>query len=76
MRSSLDVDVRPKLARMTEHYRGLIGSIGENPEREGLVDTPSRAAKAMMFFTKGYEDSVRRYIFLPSADYKVVCRRP
>ena len=35
-------------------------AIGENPAREGLLDTPHRAAKAMMFFTKGYEDSVSK----------------
>ena len=38
--------------------RGMLTAIGENPAREGLLDTPNRAAKAMMFFTKGYEDSV------------------
>ena len=33
--------------------------MGEDPNREGLVDTPNRAAKAIMFFTKGYEENVR-----------------
>ena len=37
---------------MAESYRNLLVNIGENPDREGLVDTPMRAAKAMMFFTK------------------------
>ena len=36
----------------------MLTAIGENPAREGLLDAPNRAAKAMMFFTKGYEDSV------------------
>ena len=40
------------------NFRGMLTAIGENPAREGLLDTPNRAAKAMMFFTKGYEDSV------------------
>ena len=39
---------------MAENYRNLLVNIGENPDREGLVDTPMRAAKAMMFFTKVY----------------------
>ncbi|EFE39368.1 GTP cyclohydrolase I, putative [Trichophyton verrucosum HKI 0517] len=30
-----------------------------NPEREGLLETPERYAKALMFFTKGYEENVR-----------------
>ena len=35
------------------HYGEILKMIGENPEREGLLDTPKRAAKALMFFTKG-----------------------
>ena len=34
-------------------------SVGEDPEREGLHQTPDRYAKAMMFFTKGYEENLR-----------------
>ncbi len=33
-------------------------SLGEDPSREGLATTPERAASAMLFFTKGYEESV------------------
>lgn len=40
------------LDKMADSYRGLLKAIGENPEREGLIDTPKRAAKALMFFTK------------------------
>ena len=36
------------------HYREIIKLIGEDPEREGLVDTPQRAAKALMAVTSGY----------------------
>ena len=58
--------------------RGMLTAIGENPAREGLLDTPHRAAKAMMFFTKGYEDSVSKtevqgdtsHCFLGSLDDK------
>jgi len=32
--------------------------LGEDPEREGLLDTPMRAAKAMTFYTKGYDDTI------------------
>ena len=43
---------KDNLNAMAENYRNLLVNIGENPDREGLVDTPMRAAKAMMFFTK------------------------
>lgn len=43
---------------MVNAYRGLLASCGENPEREGLLKTPERAAKAFLFFTKGYEEKV------------------
>lgn len=37
-------------------FRELIDFIGEDPDREGLRDTPRRAANAIEFLTKGYRD--------------------
>lgn len=46
--------------RIAEHYREILGLTEENPDRQGLRDTPMRAAKAMQFLTKGYaEDPVK-----------------
>lgn len=42
-----------QLEKMSTYYKAILTSIGENPEREGLRDTPLRAAKAFNFFTKG-----------------------
>lgn len=53
---------KDNLNSMAENYRNLLVNIGENPDREGLIDTPMRAAKAMMFFTKGYEDNVKNAV--------------
>jgi GTP cyclohydrolase I len=43
---------------MEEQFRAIIEAIGENPEREGLLRTPQRAAKAMEFLTQGYEQDI------------------
>jgi len=36
-------------------YRTMLGCIGEDPTRQGLLKTPERAAKAFKYFTKGYD---------------------
>ena len=46
------------LVAVAEHYKAILRLLGEDPEREGLLDTPMRAAKAMMYFTKGYDDTI------------------
>ena len=43
-------------------YRAVLKQVGEDPNREGLLDTPMRAAKAMMFFTKGYTETVQEVV--------------
>jgi GTP cyclohydrolase I len=37
-------------------YTGIINDLGEDPTREGLIQTPNRVAKAMQFLTKGYKE--------------------
>jgi len=39
---------------LSEHYTWILGLIGENPQREGLIKTPERVAKALQFLTHGY----------------------
>ena len=43
---------------LTEFYRGVIESIGEDPSRDGLLGTPERAARAISFLTQGYRQNV------------------
>lgn len=47
---------------LANHYREIIAGLGENPEREGLRDTPKRAAKAMQFLTRGYSQSLEELV--------------
>lgn len=53
---------------MELHYAKLIKEAGEDPTREGLLKTPQRAAKALKFLTKGYEQDAAE--ILRSAMFK------
>ncbi|MGM8850240.1 GTP cyclohydrolase I FolE [Salinicola sp. V024] len=48
--------------QLAGHYHGILEKLGEDPEREGLRDTPMRAAKAMQFLTQGYHQSLEQLI--------------
>ena len=39
------------------HVRAILELLGEDPEREGLIKTPERVAKAWQFLTQGYEQN-------------------
>ncbi len=41
--------------KLSDHYSEIISSLGEDVQREGLVKTPLRVAKAMQFLTQGYQ---------------------
>jgi len=43
------------VAGISSHYGAILDKIGENKEREGLMKTPERAAKALQFLTHGYD---------------------
>jgi GTP cyclohydrolase IA len=47
---------------MENEYRKIIQAIGENPDREGLLKTPARAAEAMAYLTQGYREKVDEVI--------------
>ena len=47
---------------LESNYRQIIEAIGEDVEREGLTDTPKRAAKAMEFLTQGYRQDLDKII--------------
>ncbi|KAI3384092.1 hypothetical protein SNEBB_006445 [Seison nebaliae] len=59
-------------------YKDILYAVGENADREGLKRTPIRAAEAILFFTKGYEericDVVNGAIFHEDCDNMVVVK--
>lgn len=44
------------------NYKNVLSLLGENPEREGLLKTPERVAKAMQFLTQGYNQDAKEII--------------
>jgi GTP cyclohydrolase IA len=66
------------IQKMTDAYRTILVALGENPHREGLVDTPKRAAKAMDFITGGYrqslDDLINGAVFTSDTDEMVIVR--
>ncbi|MBF0478203.1 MAG: GTP cyclohydrolase I FolE [Candidatus Omnitrophica bacterium] len=47
-----------ELKKLEQLYQEILLSVGEDPQREGLVRTPHRAAKAINFLTKGYGENL------------------
>ena len=62
--------------KAASHYKKLITEVGENPDRDGLLDTPMRAAKALQFLTRGYgqslEEVVNNAVFETTNDQMVI----
>lgn len=44
-----------RTASLIKNYKEAIAQLGEDPEREGLIKTPERIAKAMQYMTQGYQ---------------------
>ncbi|WP_375640367.1 MULTISPECIES: GTP cyclohydrolase I FolE [unclassified Bartonella] len=57
--TNLSEEKRPSIEKVEEAIRTLLLWIGENPNREGLLDTPKRIAKAYRELFNGYSQSVK-----------------
>lgn len=55
-------DAKAREARIASAVTTILTELGEDVEREGLLETPERYARAMLYFTKGYEDNIRDVI--------------
>lgn len=71
MSDSLNTDIK-------DAYLKIIQQVGENPDREGLLDTPKRAAKAMQYLTQGYQQTLdevtNNAVFASESEEMVVVR--
>jgi GTP cyclohydrolase I len=58
--AALSTQAQPRVseAEMRQAVRTLLIGLGEDPDREGLLDTPKRVVKALKFLTSGYNQSL------------------
>jgi GTP cyclohydrolase I len=68
------MDIEP----IKNHYAGIIRGLGEDPNREGLAKTPERAAKAMAYLCRGYQQDldhvVNGAVFASNADDMIIVK--
>jgi len=57
-RRTISHGVYMQIDQIQAHYAGIIGGLGENLDREGLIKTPERAAKAMAYLCHGYDQDL------------------
>lgn len=63
MKSKAVVKVmKPNGPTVAERMKEVLEMLGEDPSREGLVDTPERYEKAMRYLTRGYEESLEQIV--------------
>lgn len=71
-------EAKAREQRIAGAVRTILHELGEDTDREGLLETPERYARAMLFFTKGYEDNVKdvikRAVFEEDHDEMVIVR--
>jgi GTP cyclohydrolase IA len=68
----------PNLAKMQALVRDLLVELGEDPDREGLLKTPERVAKALAFLTHGYrtrlDEVINQALFTQTTSSMVIVK--
>ena len=62
MNDNFNIDTLPLTDEIKSNFSNIINLLGEDTAREGLEKTPMRAAKAMKFLTKGYEEDPKQIL--------------
>jgi GTP cyclohydrolase IA len=69
---------RMRLAELEPHVRAILEAVGEDPNRDGLLKTPFRVARAFEHFTRGYQQDPREIIhgalFVEDYSEMILCR--
>ena len=67
-----------EINRIQSHFAGIIGGLGEDLDREGLIKTPERAAKAIAYLCRGYDQDldsvVNQAVFASDNDDMVIVK--
>jgi len=58
----MDLKQEPPNPELESLFTKILGNLGEDPSRQGLVKTPLRAAKAMEFLTSGYHQDINEIL--------------
>ncbi|RLV93483.1 GTP cyclohydrolase 1 [Spathaspora sp. JA1] len=69
-------EAKAREGRIADAVKVILQELGEDVDREGLLETPERYARAMLYFTKGYEDNIRDVlkVFEEDHDEMVIVR--
>jgi len=62
MNDNFNIETLPITEQIKNNYEDIIHLLGEDKDREGLLKTPERAAKAMKFLTEGYEKDPKQIL--------------
>ena len=62
MNDNFNIDTLPLTEELKNNYTDILALLGEDKDRNGLLKTPERAAKAMKFLTEGYEKDPKQIL--------------
>jgi GTP cyclohydrolase I len=66
--------MEPDTKKIETLVRQLLVELGEDPQREGLLDTPKRVAKAMSFLTSGLDEVINKALFTQTTSSMVIVK--
>ena len=58
----IDIQSKASSLSIASHMKEILRALGEDPEREGLLNTPERSEKALRYLTSGYSADVRKIV--------------